>query len=235
MTVLPGAQPSWCGRAERGSGASGWRGITEPGGSRSQEDHGARGITEPGGSRIGCSPRRVRPWVSTYLGSAFVEPAARSARSARPGHCSAPSELAGGAGHRRRGQAGDHRGARVRSAASRLATFSATADRCPAGRAGAGRRATDHRPGAPPPRGGAPGGPPSDSRRAVNISGLRRSPVIEPLVQIDRHRTPTSQPRVGLGLAISRDLARGMGGDLTVESHVGVGSTFTLTLPAAPC
>jgi PAS domain S-box-containing protein len=54
--------------------------------------------------------------------------------------------------------------------------------------------------------------------------------IFEPFVQIGRElRNPAAG--VGLGLAISRELARGMGGDLTVESGPGVGSTFTFTLP----
>ena len=55
--------------------------------------------------------------------------------------------------------------------------------------------------------------------------------IFEPFVQVDRHLTTPSEQGVGLGLAISRDLARSMQGDLTVQSIEGVGATFTLTLP----
>jgi signal transduction histidine kinase len=55
--------------------------------------------------------------------------------------------------------------------------------------------------------------------------------IFDPFVQVDARLTRT-QEGVGLGLAISRDLARGMGGDLTVDSKLGVGSTFTLVLPS---
>jgi signal transduction histidine kinase len=56
--------------------------------------------------------------------------------------------------------------------------------------------------------------------------------IFEPFVQLTAGLTDR-RGGVGLGLAISRDLARAMDGDLTVESTVGVGSRFTLSLPLA--
>jgi len=70
-----------------------------------------------------------------------------------------------------------------------------------------------------------------DDGRGIGADQL--ATIFDPFVQVDRHLTPSSQQGVGLGLAISRDLARRMNGDLTVESTLGGGSTFTLTLPRA--
>jgi signal transduction histidine kinase/DNA-binding response OmpR family regulator len=70
------------------------------------------------------------------------------------------------------------------------------------------------------------------SDTGVGIAPERLAAVFEPLVQV---KPPDARPHegVGLGLAISCDLARGIGGDVTVESAPGVGSTFTVTLPRA--
>ena len=67
----------------------------------------------------------------------------------------------------------------------------------------------------------------------VGIRLLDIDRVFEPFVQIDRHLTLDTQQGVGLGLSISRELARAMHGDLTLQSIEGIGSTFTLTLPIA--
>lgn len=54
----------------------------------------------------------------------------------------------------------------------------------------------------------------------------------DPFVQVCADFTRTAEGS-GPGLAISRDLARGVAGALRAESTLGAGSTFTLTLPAA--
>jgi signal transduction histidine kinase len=46
--------------------------------------------------------------------------------------------------------------------------------------------------------------------------------------------SPTHETKgVGLGLALCREVARAHGGDVTVASEVGKGSTFTLRIPLA--
>jgi signal transduction histidine kinase len=69
-----------------------------------------------------------------------------------------------------------------------------------------------------------------DSGPGISVEQQQR--IFDPFVQVER-RLNHPQEGVGLGLAISRDLARAMGGDLTVSSTPGKGSAFTLRLPFA--
>jgi signal transduction histidine kinase len=64
----------------------------------------------------------------------------------------------------------------------------------------------------------------------MGISEDKLAAVFEPFVQLNRTRTSGNEG-TGLGLSISRDLARAMGGELSLKSKPGDGSTFTLRLP----
>ena len=67
-----------------------------------------------------------------------------------------------------------------------------------------------------------------DTGRGIPADKLEA--VFEPFVQVDGGRTRQHEG-AGLGLSISRDLARGMGGELKGES--GEGAVFTVVVPAA--
>jgi PAS domain S-box-containing protein len=69
----------------------------------------------------------------------------------------------------------------------------------------------------------------ADTGRGIPRAKLQS--IFDPFVQVDRHLTPERQQGVGLGLAISRDLARAMHGDISVQSDSGQGATFVLSLP----
>jgi len=68
----------------------------------------------------------------------------------------------------------------------------------------------------------------------IGIAADHIERIFSPFVQLETtpaHATPSRG--VGLGLAISRDLARAMHGDVTAESSPGAGSVFSIDLPAA--
>lgn len=64
------------------------------------------------------------------------------------------------------------------------------------------------------------------------IPADRQAAIFQPFVQVG-HSVEEQREGIGLGLAISRELARAMEGDLSVQSEVARGSTFTLALPRA--
>jgi signal transduction histidine kinase len=65
----------------------------------------------------------------------------------------------------------------------------------------------------------------------IGIAQSKLETIFEPFVQVES-RASERNDGVGLGLAISRGLARDMGGNLSAESIPDVGTTMTLVLPS---
>jgi signal transduction histidine kinase len=72
----------------------------------------------------------------------------------------------------------------------------------------------------------------SISDTGLGIAPDKLETIFEPFVQL-KEGLANRESGIGLGLSISRDLARAMKGDLTVESTEGKGTRFTLSLPRA--
>jgi len=71
----------------------------------------------------------------------------------------------------------------------------------------------------------------SDTGPGIAAADLAR--IFEAFTQSDDALTRPAEG-VGLGLAIAREIARAMGGDVVVQSTVGVGSTLTFTAQLPP-
>lgn len=67
----------------------------------------------------------------------------------------------------------------------------------------------------------------------IGIPTNKLDEIFESFKQVDTGTT-RRYGGTGLGLSICRSLARAMGGDVTVTSQIGQGSTFAITLPCQP-
>jgi PAS domain S-box-containing protein len=67
----------------------------------------------------------------------------------------------------------------------------------------------------------------------IGIAPENLEKIFDPFWQVEQ-RSTRRIGGTGLGLSVSRSLARLLGGEVSVESGVDKGSTFTLTLPAKP-
>jgi signal transduction histidine kinase len=74
-----------------------------------------------------------------------------------------------------------------------------------------------------------------DERWAIQVSdtgcGIPEEDLARIFAEFQRMNIHSDKPGLGLGLAIVRNLAERLGGEVTVESAVGQGSCFTVTLP----
>ncbi len=70
------------------------------------------------------------------------------------------------------------------------------------------------------------------SDTGIGIDPNKLKVIFEPFVQV-KEGFADRESGIGLGLAISRDLAHAMNGELSVQSEAGKGSRFTLSLPRA--
>jgi signal transduction histidine kinase len=64
----------------------------------------------------------------------------------------------------------------------------------------------------------------------IGIAGENLQRIFEPFWQVQQSATRRAGG-TGLGLSVSRSLARLLGGEISAESKLGEGSIFTLTLP----
>ena len=65
----------------------------------------------------------------------------------------------------------------------------------------------------------------SDNGRGIEAKDFER------IFELFRRSGEQDRPDEGIGLATVRNLARRLGGNVTVQSELGTGSTFTVTLP----